>query len=65
MAMLWGNSSLLNDGESTTTSVNVRRNEQREFKGRSRQIQEIRHEQVSDTTLDQDFVAPAPCYIPL
>jgi hypothetical protein len=26
---------------------------------------EIRQEQDSDTPLDQDFVAPAPCYMPI
>jgi hypothetical protein len=50
------NSSIFND-ESIATEG--------DFKGSRRESKEIRQQQDSCTTRDQDFVAPATCHIPL
>ena len=63
IAILWRNSSILNNKSKTTRVASAQRS--RESKHSWWQIKEIRQEQDSDSTLDQDFVAPAPYHIPI
>ena len=55
----------MNDDESTITRDTVRTNEQREFRGTLRQIQELLQELDSREKRNQDFVAPTLCHMPV